>query len=115
MAEFARVVAQLGDLVEEETAALRNGNHAMLAAFNYRKSHGFLEFSRAMSGLSATAAADPGIAGLIVDLRAKLVKNQKVLKVHLEAAQEVTSVLSNAICECESDGTYSPSIWRTGT
>jgi hypothetical protein len=115
MTDFARVVSQLGNLIEEETSALRNGNRSALAGFNYRKGHGFLEFTRAINGLGPNAAGDPGIAAMMTDLRAKLEKNQNALKVHLDAVQAVAAVLSNAIRDCDSDGTYSQSSWRMGS
>lgn len=105
--EFSRVVQQLGRLLDEETAALQSGDRVSLADFNFRKSHGLLEITRAMSSVSPAAARAPQFNAMMIDFRAKLEKNRRVVKLHLDAVQEVAEVLSDAIRSCESDGTYS--------
>lgn len=109
---FLRVVQRLEEVVDEETAALRSGRHADLKDFNFRKGHGMLEFSRAAGLVGARAATDPALSGRLQSLRSKLVTNQAVLKMHLEAVQEIASDLSAAIQDAESDGTYSASFGR---
>ena len=47
-------------------------------------------------------------------LRGKLERNQDVLLVHLNAAQEISRVLTVALGEAESDGTYSRQAAQTG-
>ncbi|MGL4398185.1 MAG: hypothetical protein ACRCS9_16735 [Hyphomicrobium sp.] len=108
------MVAQLGDLVDEETAALRSGKHSLLADFNYRKGHVFLEFTSALGRLSANAARDPKTTSMVGTLRAKLERNQRVLKMHLDAVNEVSATLADAIRDSESDGTYSEGFWAAG-
>ena len=114
MVNLVRIVARLSELVDEETAALRNGNHAMLSDFNYRKGHGFLELNRALSSAPQSVPADAAVVRMVEELRTKLEKNRAVLQVHLDAVNEVAGVLSNAIREAESDGTYTQTTWRAG-
>jgi hypothetical protein len=40
-------------------------------------------------------------------IRDKLLRSQDILQVHLAAAQEISRVLTDALGEAESDGTYS--------
>lgn len=107
MMEFSRVVQQLGKLLDEETAALQRGDRVSLADYNYRKSHGLLEITRAMPSVSPNAANIPQFTAMMTDFRAKLEKNRRIVKLHLDAVQEVAEVLSDAIRSCDSDGTYS--------
>jgi hypothetical protein len=107
-ASFERAIERLEEVVEQETAALKARATIDLTDFNNRKSQGLLDLNRALRGLDARGSkmAMARLAGL----RAKLAINQAVLRMHLEAVREVTSVLADAIRDAESDGTYSPSI-----
>ncbi len=111
---FSRFATQLGDLLDEETSALKAGRHDSLPDCNYRKSHLFLELTRALTPMTADATRDVRAKELFETLRAKLDANQKVLKLHLDAVTEVTEVLSRAIRDTESDGTYSDDHWASG-
>jgi hypothetical protein len=46
----------------------------------------------------------------LAGLRAKLDANRAVLKLHLEAVREIANIMSDAIRDAESDGTYSPAV-----
>lgn len=104
-----RAIERLEEVVDEETAALRSRTAVDLKDFNNRKSQGLLELNRALRGLDA-AARDAAAPARLARLRAKLEVNRRVLEVHLAAVREVATVLSDAIRDAESDGTYSPSI-----
>lgn len=103
---LTHVVRRLEAVIDEETVALSGGRTVDLKEFNYRKGHGFLELNRTMNGLAPQAARDPAIAVLFTGLKSKLERNQRVLKLHLDAVQEVASVISKAISDQDSDGTY---------
>lgn len=103
-----RAIEYLGAIVDQETEALRT--HAMidLAEFNNRKNQGLLELNRALRGFDAGTASRVGPR--LADLRAKLDVNRRLLKTHLDAVREVASVVSEAIRDSDSDGTYSSRI-----
>jgi hypothetical protein len=108
-----RAIERLGEVVDQETAALRNRVAVDLADFNNRKSQGLLDLNRALrahDGLARDKAALERLAGL----RAKLDANRAALKTHLDAVREVATVLSDAIRDAESDGTYSPGMHGGG-
>jgi hypothetical protein len=94
--------------IDQETQELRLHKVADLREFNNRKSQGLLELSRAMRGLGE-AARDRRLQAKLAQLRAKLAENLSVLSMHLTAAQEVSQIISRAIQDAESDGTYSAS------
>jgi hypothetical protein len=104
-----RAIEHLGAIVEQETDALRMRAAIDLAEFNNRKNQGLLELNRALRALD-TGAASRSIAARLADLRAKLDVNRTLLKTHLEAVREVASVVSEAIRDSDSDGTYSSRI-----
>ena len=104
-----RVVEELRKVVVEETTALKTGQVVDLTDFNTRKSHGLLELTRALRARGERNATTPAM-DKIRDLRQQLVANEALLKVHLEAVQEIADVMTSAISESESDGTYSASI-----
>ncbi len=58
-------------------------------------------------------ASDPALAARVGSLKVKLAVNQAALKVHLEAVREISTSLSDAIRQAESDGTYTQAISST--
>jgi flagellar biosynthesis/type III secretory pathway chaperone len=112
-APLDRVIERLEEVVDQETAALRNRTAIDLKDFNNRKSQGLLELNRALRGLD-TSPKDRTVTTRLAGLRAKLDVNRAVLETHLAAVREVATVLADAIRDAESDGTYSPSIGAGG-
>jgi hypothetical protein len=108
------VIERLEETVEQETAVLRSGRKYDLRDFNDRKSHGLLDLSRAIRLLGT---ADPGetVKSRLAGLRSKLEVNRSVLKMHLDAVREITAIVSEAIRDADSDGTYSISIRNSQT
>jgi hypothetical protein len=100
-------IARLEEVVDQETAALKRRASLDLREFNNRKSQGLLDLTRSLRVFQGAA---PGTAALarLAGLRAKLDLNQAVLKQHLEAVREIATVMSDAIRDADSDGTYSP-------
>ena len=107
-----KIIDRLEELIEAETAALRSRTKIDLKEFNHRKSHGLLELSRAMRQHDG-AIQDEAIRARLAGLRAKLETNRAVLKMHLEAVREISSIVTDTIQNAESDGTYSHSV-RSG-
>ena len=113
-APLDRVIERLEEVVDQETAALRNRTAIDLKDFNNRKSQGLLELNRALRGLVDNPSKDRTVSTRLAGLRAKLDVNRAVLETHLSAVREVATVLADAIRDAESDGTYSPSIGAAG-
>ena len=103
-----RAIEYLGAVVDQETEALRMRAMVDLGEFNNRKNQGLLELNRALRGLDAGAASR--VSARLAGLRAKLDVNRALLKTHLEAVREVASVVSEAIRDSDSDGTYTSRI-----
>jgi hypothetical protein len=108
-----RAIERVEQLMDQETFALRQHQVSGLADFNHRKSHGLLELTRAIRSLG-NAAAGHGLQPRLLSLQAKLRENADALSLHLRAVQEVSALVTRAIRDGESDGTYSAAIRFSG-
>jgi hypothetical protein len=108
LAAVMMTIDRLEQIIDQETAELRSHKMVDLRDFNQRKSQGLLELSRGMRGLGE-AARDRRLQAKLASLHAKIETNLAVLSMHLAAAQEVAAIISRAIQDAESDGTYSGS------
>lgn len=106
-------IQRLEDLIDEETAALRERRTIDIKDFNNRKSQALYELTRS-SRLVEDVTRDPETVARLKNLRGKLDVNQQVLKMHMEAVREIITIMTDAIHEAESDGTYSVSIRGAG-
>ncbi|MFI5010901.1 MAG: hypothetical protein ACHQAY_00995 [Hyphomicrobiales bacterium] len=113
LAAFVATIERLEQVIDQETRELRKNKAADLREFNHRKSQGLLELSRATRGLKG-AALDEKARAKLTQLRVKLDANVSVLRMHLMAAQEISAVISHAIQDAESDGTYSATLGFRG-
>ncbi|HXF55691.1 MAG TPA: flagellar biosynthesis protein FlgN [Hyphomicrobiaceae bacterium] len=104
-----KVIERLEAVVESETAALRDRVKADFNDFNHRKSLGLLELSRAMRHQN-TAMLGDAVRKRLERLRVSLETNRAMLKLHLEAVREIAAIVSEAIQNAESDGTYAPVV-----
>jgi len=105
-ASLSTIIARIEQAVDEETASIRTDMNYDLKASNARKSRYLYELSRAMKGLGATQLiAEQREA--VVRLRDKLAKNESAIRAHLNAVNEVATLIQSAIQRSETDGTYS--------
>jgi hypothetical protein len=93
-------------VIDTETAALRID----LSEFNHKKRHGVLELSRTMRVLDEEALEFA--QGPLHRLRDKVEQNLSILEIHMRAVRAVSEIITRAIQERESDGTYSR--WLVG-
>jgi hypothetical protein len=105
-ASLSTIIARIEQAVDEETASIRTDMNYDLKASNARKSRYLYELSRAMKGLGAAQLiAEQREA--VVRLRDKLAKNESAIRAHLNAVNEVATLIQSAIQRSETDGTYS--------
>jgi hypothetical protein len=96
-------------VIDQETAALQTRGGASTSGLQRPQSLGLLELTRAMRHIEGTAP-DQALQPRLTRLRNKLEINRAALKMHLDAVREISTILSDAMRNAESDGTYSPSI-----
>jgi hypothetical protein len=105
------VIDRLEQTLDAENAQIASGKGIDYEALNHRKSQGLLELSR-LAPMIAGAEASKPLSDALASLRAKLETNQRMLRIQLNAARRVGDIIARAIQEGQSDGTYSPSVWR---
>lgn len=104
---------RLEETLNLETSALMARDLSNLEEFNRRKSQSLLEISRLVRTVES-AALDVKATKRLQELKEKLERNQDILQRHMRAVQEIASIVSSAIQNAESDGTYSANMQHAG-
>jgi hypothetical protein len=103
---FLNTVQRLEDIIDLETKTLQSFEPVSLKEFNHKKIYGLIELLRVISKHDS-AKLSPEMEIVLSRLRGKLEENMSVLHMHLTAIREISAVMTNAIKEHDSDGTYS--------
>jgi hypothetical protein len=103
------VIERIEGYLDEETAALENLSEFDFKTSNDRKSQGLVDLNQALRRLPQ-AQLNADLKGRLEAFRHKLAVNLRTIRLHLDAVKELSSILSDAIRDAESDGTYSRSI-----
>ena len=85
--------------------ALRSGDRTGLGEISNRKNQSLLELSRISRGIGPQTLSED-MRGRLGTLRERLADNSRLLELHIEATAEVAGVITRAIADAESDGTY---------
>lgn len=110
LAKLNRVARQLETLIEDESEALRNQKSINFSEANIRKNRQLLELETTVNACLNANVPEDKIRSALSGLRVKLAQNQALLQTHVRAVREVSSIISNAIAEADSDGTYSMAV-----
>jgi hypothetical protein len=78
--------------------------------YSLNKNQGLLELSRLLPALAGAAAAGP-LRDALAELHAKLEINRRALAVQLKACEAVSEIITRAIQDGQSDGTYTALAW----
>lgn len=102
---FYEAIGRMETIVDQETALLRENRAVELTEFNNRKQQGLLEINRILRNFTNF---DIQLVDreCIRSLVRKLEANRQILAHHLKAMDEISSLVSRAMQEAESDGTY---------
>lgn len=109
-----QVIRRIEGCLDDEIAALDKSPHFDLKASNDRKSQGLVDLSQAMRRLKPSDV-DEELNLQLQAFRAKLAVNLRKICLHLDAVKEITAMLSLAIQNAESDGTYTRHIGPQGS
>jgi hypothetical protein len=104
-AAFHEAIGRMEAIVDQETALLRENRAVELTEYNNRKQQGLLEINRILRNFSEfdIQLVD---RDCIRSLVRKLEANRQILAHHLKAMDEISTLVSRAMQEAESDGTY---------
>ena len=100
-----KAVERIEEVINQEIACLRLSLMPDLSEFNDQKARALLQFSRALRALDGNEDRE-ALRPILQGLRIRLEENCKLLQFHVDAAREVATIVSNALLEAESDGTY---------
>ena len=106
VSNLGAIIGRIEKAVEEETTAIRTDIHFDIKASNARKSRYLYELTRAMKTVGDGDFLADHRTG-IKRLRDKLAINEAAILAHLNAVNEVATLMQNAIQRAETDGTYS--------
>ncbi|WP_102958770.1 flagellar protein FlgN [Mangrovicella endophytica] len=104
-----QAIGRLEAVLAMETGALKAGEPFSLAEASGRKNQSLLELSRMARGLKADSIS-PELTLRLQGLRQQLDDNQRTLKLHVEASEEIAGVIASSIKHAESDGTYGDAV-----
>jgi hypothetical protein len=103
------VITRIEGFLDEETAALSKSLQFDFKTSNDRKSQGLLDLNQALRRLQRTEITAELQLRLAM-FREKLAVNLHKIRLHLDAVKEIAAMLSEAIQNAESDGTYTRNI-----
>lgn len=103
------VIRRIEGYLDEETSALDKFLEFDFKASNDRKSQGLVDLNQALRRLQQNDL-NTDLQARLAAFRAKLAKNLSKIRLHLDAVKEIAAMLSEAIQNAESDGTYTRNI-----
>jgi succinate dehydrogenase flavin-adding protein (antitoxin of CptAB toxin-antitoxin module) len=104
-AAFHEAIGRMETVVDQETSLLRENRAVELTGFNHRKQQGLLEIDRILRNFSPVDMQRVDRECMRKLVR-KLESNRQILAHHLKATEEISGLMSRAMQEAESDGTY---------
>jgi hypothetical protein len=103
----------IGEVLEEEKVQIAHPERADFSALVARKSHLALELGKLMRVAEGQVPTERVRLKLRL-LAADLAANERLLRRHMDAVYEISSLVGDAIEQSTADGTYSSEIARRG-
>ena len=104
------IIERLIATVDAENRDLEQGRSVKYEIYSLNKNQGLLELNRLLPALVVAAAAGP-LRDALAELHAKLEINRRALAVQLKACEAVSEIITRAIQDGQSDGTYTALAW----
>ena len=104
------IIERLIATVDTENRDLEQGRRVKYEVYSLNKNQGLLDLSRLLPALAGAAAAGP-LRDALAELHAKLEINRRALAVQLKACEAVSEIITRAIQDGQSDGTYTALAW----
>lgn len=103
----------ISEVVQEEKALIARPEGGDFSALVARKSHLALELGR-LTQLAEGKIPTERVRQRLATLSAELAANERLLRRHMDAVYEISSLIGEAIEQSTADGTYSSEIARKG-
>jgi len=104
------IIERLIATIDAENCDLERGRRVKCEAYGLSKNQGLLELNRLVPVLAGAAAVGP-LRDALAELHAKLEINRRALALQLKACEAVSEIITRAIQDGQSDGTYTASAW----
>ena len=104
------IIERLIETIDAENRDLEQGRRVKYEIYSLNKNQGLLELNRLLPALAVAAAAGP-VHDALAELQAKLEINRRALAVQLKACEAVSEIITRAIQDGQSDGTYTALAW----
>ena len=104
------IIERLIATVDAENRDLEQGRRVKYEVYSLNKNQGLLELNRLLPALAVAAAAGP-VRDALAELHAELEINRRALAVQLKACEAVSEIITRAIQDGQSDGTYTALAW----
>ena len=104
------IIERLTATIDAENRDLEQGRRVKYEVYSLNKNQGLLDLSRLLPALAGAAAAGP-LRDALAELHAKLEINRRALAVQLKACEAVSEIITRAIQDGQSDGTYTALAW----
>ena len=103
----------ISEVVREEKSLIAEPEGADFSALVARKSHLALELGKLMQ-MAQGKVSNEHVRQRLKTLAAELAANERLLRRHMDAVYEISSLIGEAIEHSTADGTYSSEIARRG-
>ena len=104
------IIERLIATVDGENRDLEHGRMVKYEVYSLNKNQGLLELNRLLPALAVVAATGP-LRHALTELHAKLEINRRALALQLKACEAVSEIITRAIQDGQSDGTYTALAW----
>ena len=104
----------ISEVVQEEKALIARPEGGDFSALVARKSHLALELGELMQVAEGKIPTER-VRQRLATLSAELAANERLLRRHMDAVYEISSLIGEAIEQSTADGTYSSQIARRGS
>ncbi|MGB7975125.1 MAG: hypothetical protein WCF81_12440 [Roseiarcus sp.] len=105
------IIERLNATIEAENRDLEQGRRGKYEVYSSDKNQGLLELNRLLPALAGSAAVAGPLRDALAELHAKLEINRRALAVQLRACEAVAEIITRAIQDGQSDGTYTALAW----
>lgn len=106
--DISAIIGRIEETVDAETASIRTDTRFDIKSSNARKSRHLYDLNRAIANLAGGDLTEEQRA-MILRLREKLAANEAAILAHLNAVNEVASIIQETVQRAEADGTYTAS------
>ena len=106
-----RAIRRTQATIDDETTSLASGGGADHGEYRHQKDLCLLDLSRRAPAF-VRPPDDPELMMALRELKEAIIRNQKMLRCHVNAARQVSAIIMKAISEEESDRTYSAALYR---